>query len=191
MSILSELNNDFVYDDNDPTRWEYHFRIRREKESLKYSELLAQEIYERIASGEFLINICKDEHMPSVRRCNAWLRENSDFKLLYVQSINDRLSIFEDEIITIPDEAAKDFDEIEKDGSKRKILDSTKITAAKLRVEVRCRHLKAGKPQKWGESSTLNIKNEDPLDCSNLSLDELETRIADIELKNKIVKGAA
>ena len=65
------------------------------KSTLPFSELLAIEIAERVSSGKLLINICLDEHLPTVRRVTQWLRENSDFALLYRDSINDRLTIFE------------------------------------------------------------------------------------------------
>jgi hypothetical protein len=182
-------NGEFVYNDRDPSHWEYHIRVKREKEACEYTEPKAQEICERIAAGEFLINICKDEDLPTVRGCNQWLKEHSDFKALYDEAINDRLSIFEDEVVTIPDEAAKDFDEIlQKDGSTREILDPTKITGAKLRVEVRFRHLKACKPQKWGEQSTIITKNGDEL--ADMATEELEAKIADLDTKERVVKGA-
>src|SRR5579863_3801840 len=53
------------------------------KNALPYSDDLAQEICERIAIGELLINICEDEHLPSMRRCNQWLRECPEFNTLY------------------------------------------------------------------------------------------------------------
>ena len=84
--------------------------LQQRKDGLSFSDELATEICERIASGELLTVICLDEHMPTVRRCNQWLRDHSDFKALYDQSLQDRLSIFEEEIISIPDAAARDFD---------------------------------------------------------------------------------
>ena len=40
-----------------------------------YDEDLAQEICERISAGELLIEICNELHMPTVRRCNQWLKD--------------------------------------------------------------------------------------------------------------------
>ena len=183
-------NDDDVFDETNPSTWAYHVRVKREKEACEYTERKAQEICERIAAGEFLINICKDEDLPTVRRCNQWLKEHSDFKALYDEAINDRLSIFEDEVVTIPDRAAKDFDEVlQKDGTTRDVLDPTKISGAKLRVEVRFRHLRACKPQKWGEQSTIITKNGD--DLADMTTEELEAKIADLDTKNRVVKGVA
>lgn len=53
------------------------------KSAIPYSEPLAAEICERISCGELLLDVCEDEHMPTMRRCNQWLKEHSDFAQLY------------------------------------------------------------------------------------------------------------
>jgi hypothetical protein len=165
-------------------------RTRQKKDGLAYTDMLASEICERIASGELLTVICLDNHMPTVRRCNSWLHEHSEFKLLYEQSLQDRLSIFEEQIIQIPDEAARDFDVVKVKGTEKRVLDPARITSAKLRVEVRRLHLIAGRPNKWGSSTTLITKSEDGFDPANLSADELENQIAEFEKKSRITRVA-
>jgi hypothetical protein len=65
------------------------------------------------------------------------------------------------------------------------------VARAKLRIEVRFKHLKALRPQRWGETSTLITKSSDGFDVSNLSADELEAQIADIERKSRSDRRAA
>jgi hypothetical protein len=161
------------------------------KSTLPYSELIAQEICERISCGELLINICLDEHLLTMRRINQWLREYDDFNSLYKESLNDRLNIFEEQVIQIADDSANDFKDVVRNGVKHRVLDAEAIARAKLRVEVRFRHLKAGRPQKWGDSTTLNLKSEDKLDTGNLSTEELEAKIASYEEKSRTVRSAA
>jgi hypothetical protein len=163
---------------------------KRRKDSLLFSEAIATEICERISAGELLTVICLDQHMPTVRRCNQWLRMHSDFKALYEQSLQDRLFIFEEQLIQIPDEAARQYNIETKGNNTKSVLDPAKITAAKLRVEVRRLHLKAMRPEKWGETSTLITKTADPDDPSQLSQEELERRIAEIEHKDRTLKAA-
>jgi hypothetical protein len=98
------------------------------------------------------------------------------------------LSIFEEEVISIADDASKDFKEIIKSGRPIKTQDAEVIARAKLRVDVRFRHLKAGRPQKWGETSTLITKSEED-NIADLSLDDLEKKIADLEVKDRAVKA--
>jgi hypothetical protein len=64
------------------------------------------------------------------------------------------------------------------------------IQGAKLSIEVRRLHLIAGKPAKWGSSTTLITKSDDGFDPANLSAEELEKQIAEFERKSKIVRVA-
>jgi hypothetical protein len=172
----------------DEIKRELHKEQIKIKDKINYTEELAQEICERIAAGELLINICKDEHMPTVRRCNVWLKQNDDFQILYRDSLNDRLSIFEEQVISIADDAAHDFKEVIRNGKATRQIDAEVIARAKLRVEVRFRHLKAGRPGKWGDTSTLITKTEDEQIIDSMSTDELEKKIADLEEKDNIIK---
>ena len=97
---------------------------------MAFIEPLAIEVCERVSSGELLINICADEHLPTVRRVTQWLRENNDFALLYKASINDRLTIFEEEVIKIADDASRDFREVVRNGRTVRVLDGDAIARA-------------------------------------------------------------
>jgi hypothetical protein len=160
------------------------------KNAIQFNETIASEICERISSGEFLINVCHDAHTPTMRNVTQWLKQHSDFKALYDDAINDRLNIFEDEVVTISDDSKQDFKIVVKNGKERRVYDSEVIARAKLRVDVRFRHLKAYRPARWGEQSTLNLKSEDNCDPSNMSEEELERSIADLETKSRTVKAA-
>jgi hypothetical protein len=161
--------------------------LNRAKSFLPFSEPAAIEICERVSSGEFLINICADEHMPTVRRVTQWLREGPEFAALYKDSINDRLTIFEEEVIKIADDASRDFRDVVRHGRPTRVLDGDAIARAKLRVEVRLKHLRAYKPSIWGEQSTLNVKQSDPLDLDNMTTEELAAKIAELEHKDRVV----
>jgi hypothetical protein len=163
----------------------------KKRNELPYDELIAQEICERVSCGGLLIEICEDPHLPSVRRFYHWIRDNADINALYKESVNDRLNIFEEQIIQIADDASRDFKEVVRNGRTVGVLDGEAIARAKLRVEVRFRHLKAGRPQKWGDQTTIVSKTDDPNDCSNLSDAELHRRLADIDAKNSVFRSAA
>jgi hypothetical protein len=157
------------------------------KEALSFTETLAQEICERISSGELLTLIARDEHMPTVRRCQQWLKEHEEFQALFNMSIQDRLFIFEEQVLEIADDMKNDFHTVIKNGKEKRAADPDMVARAKLRIEVRFRHLKAGKPQKWGDVSTLITKSEDDR-ISEMSSDELERRLAQLEAKQSIVR---
>ena len=112
-------------------------KIASEKQTLIYTERFVKEICERISCGELLINICLDEHMPTMRRCTQWLREHDDFNALYAESLQDRLKIFEEqEVIQIADDISRDFRTIIKNSVEKRILDPEAIMRAKLRVKL-------------------------------------------------------
>ena len=160
--------------------------VAKAKSTLPYSEPLSLEICERVSSGELLINICADEHLPTVRRVTQWLRENPEFNILYKESLKDRLTIFEEEVIKIADDASRDFRDVVRNGRAIRVLDGEAIARAKLRVEVRFRHLKSGNPAKWGDSQTIVTKDGNDMD--NMSTEELERKLAELERKDAIVK---
>jgi hypothetical protein len=157
------------------------------KSKIEYTDEIAQEICERISSGELLIDICLELSMPTIRRCNQWKKNYPEFNSLYNESIQDRLSIFEEQIIQIADDAIDDFKEVIKNGKAIRVADPEVIARARLRVDVRFKHLKAGKPQKWGDSTTLITKN-DGEDPSALSDVDLEKRLKDLDTKGRVFK---
>jgi hypothetical protein len=163
--------------------------LNRAKSTLPFSEPLAIEICERVSSGELLIDICADEHLPTVRRTLQWIKESPEFAALYRDSISDRLTIFEEEVIKIADDAARDFRDVVRNGRTQRVLDGDAIARAKLRVEVRFRHLKAFKPSLWGEQSTLNLKQSDPTDIDNMTSEALARKISELETKDRIVNS--
>jgi hypothetical protein len=163
--------------------------IMKIRGTLPFTEALAIEICERVSSGELLIDICAAEHLPTVRRTLQWIKESSEFAALYRDSVNDRLTIFEEEVIKIADDAARDFKDVVRHGRPARVLDGDAIARAKLRVEVRFRHLKAFKPSLWAEQSTLHLKQSDATDIDNMTSEELSRKIADLEMKDRIVNS--
>jgi hypothetical protein len=165
-------------------------RLNAIKENLTYSDKLAQTICERISAGELLTVLCREDDMPTMRRCNQWLKEYAEFQALMDMSKNDRLNIFEEEVIEIADDMKRDFQTVIKNGREKRVVDPEVIARAKLRIEVRFKHLKSGRPQRWGDVSTLITKSDDPNDAANLSTEELEKRIADLDTKGRIFRAA-
>jgi hypothetical protein len=126
--------------------------------------------------------------MPTVRLVTQWRKQHSDFGALHKEAVNDRLDIFEDEVVTIADDGSQDIRTITKGGKTTKVLDGEVISRAKLRVEVRKAHLKAFRPERWGEQSTLNVNNTGGDDPANMTTDELEKKLAELERKEGSVK---
>jgi hypothetical protein len=160
------------------------------KEQIPFSESLAMEICYRVSAGEFLTVICKEPEMTTTRMVIQWKKDYKEFALLYDEAIRDRLDIFEDEVVTIADESENDFKLIKKGGKQVKVLDAEVISRAKLRVDVRKAHLKAYRPERWGEQSTLNVNNYDAMDLDNMTQEEMDKKIEELEIKDAVTKAA-
>jgi hypothetical protein len=165
-------------------------RLNAIKENLTYSDKSAQTICERVSAGEVLTVLLRENDMPTMRRCNQWLKEHAEFQALMDMSKNDRLNIFEEEVIEIADDMKNDFKTVIKNGKEKRVADPDMVARAKLRIEVRFKHLKSGRPQRWGDVSTLITKSDDPNSAENLSAEELEKRIADLDTKGRIFRAA-
>jgi hypothetical protein len=135
--------------------------------------------------------MCREDDMPTMRRCHQWLKERPEFQALFNMSIQDRLFVFEEQVVEIADDMKDDFKTVIKNGKEKRVADPDMVARAKLRIEVRFKHLKAGKPSKWGDVSTLITKSDDPNSVANLSAEELEKRLADLDGKNSVFRSAA
>jgi hypothetical protein len=178
-----------LYELQEEAKAKAHFKAEQaRKEQIRFSEALAMELCHRVAGGEFLTIICKEPAMPTTRMVIRWKKEHKEFALLYDEAIRDRLDIFEDEVITIADESENDFKLVKKGGKQVKVLDAEVISRAKLRVDVRKAHLKAYRPERWGEQSTLNVNNYDAMGIDNMTQDEMDKKIEELESKEAVVR---
>jgi hypothetical protein len=57
--------------------------------------------------------------------------------------------VFEEQVIQIADDMRHDFRTVIKNGQEKRVPDPDMVARAKLRIDVRFRHLKAFRPQRW------------------------------------------
>lgn len=97
-----------------------------------YTEDKAALICGRIAAGESLVSICRDEDMPDVVTVYRWIAANESFRNMYARARDDQADTLADQILDIAD--------TEEDPAKGRLrVDARKWVAAKL------------KPRKYGE----------------------------------------
>ncbi len=77
----------------------------------KFSEDVADEILSRLAEGECLTDICKDEHMPTRGTVWYWTQspEHANFSNAYTLARAAQLEALADEIICIADDGRNDW----------------------------------------------------------------------------------
>jgi hypothetical protein len=111
-----------------------------------YSEELAEDICCRIAGGESLRSICRDELMPEMRTVLRWRLNNEAFSQQYAQAREIQAESFYDELIDIADDSANDWITIfDKDGNEKRIPNDQLVNRSRLRVDTR----------KWAMSKIL------------------------------------
>lgn len=96
----------------------------------EFTQDKADAICERIADGESLRSICRDEAMPSKSSVFKWLKQQSDFADQYARALESRADSHADDIVDIADD-----DELDPN-DKRVRIDARKWVASKLRPKV-------------------------------------------------------
>jgi hypothetical protein len=121
-----------------------------------YTPELAEEICERIASGETLRAITRDPHMPSYRSVYRWRDANPDFASRIARARDCGFDVIAEETIEIADNAANDT--IVTDRGEQP--NSEWISRSRLRVETRLKLLAKWSPRKYGEKIDVTTGNE-------------------------------
>jgi len=74
----------------------------------RYSEAVVNEICERLAVGETMVSICRDDHMPGLTTVAEWRRAKKDFDDRYRQAMLDGCHALLDETLSIADDKGED-----------------------------------------------------------------------------------
>lgn len=124
----------------------------------KYSTALADRICARIAAGESLIRICRDEDMPGRSTVMAWLLQDKEFSDKYARARDLQAEVLADEIIEIADDGMNDV-VVGEDGKER--TDHEAIARSKLRVDARKWYASKVAPKKYGDRLQQEITGKD------------------------------
>ncbi len=131
-----------------------------------YTDALAAEICRRLAEGETLRSVCRDEAMPDKATVLRWLADKAkaDFRAQYTYAREMQADALFDEALVIADDASGDW-VVGQDG--KKTLDHENIQRSRLRVDTR--KWAAGKlaPKKYGDKldlgGSIGLRWEDAL----------------------------
>lgn len=132
-----------------------------------YSEALAAGICERLASGESLLTICKDDGMPSRSAVMRWLLDDKHpgFRDKYAQARDEQADFYAEQIVAISDEECTmvkhgDGDEM---AQVEVVFDATAVARNRLRVDARKWYASKLAPKKYGDRTTLAGDQENPI----------------------------
>lgn len=124
-----------------------------------YTDELALTICERIAEGESVRSIVRDETMPSSSTIFRWLLDETkeEFWEQYEKARNIQAELMFEELLDIADDGTNDYMEREnKDGSTYTVIDGEAIGRSRLRVDTRKWYLSKVLPKKFADKQNID-----------------------------------
>lgn len=148
-----------------------------------YTPELAEQICERLAKGESLSAICRDDGMPDRDTVNRWVVHNHHgFTELYNNARNLGLDTMADGILDIADDGTNDYMDSKDPDNPGYKFNKENFGRSRLRVDTRKWYLSKMAPKRYGESNRVELTGKDggPIETKNLSDTERAARIAAI-----------
>lgn len=126
----------------------------------KYTADLAGEICARIADGQSLREVCRDEEMPAKSTVMLWLRDKEGFSDQYAQACEARADYWADEILEIADDATNDWMMRKSGDDEIEVANHEHVSRSKLRVDARKWLMSKMAPKKYGDKVTTEHTGE-------------------------------
>lgn len=130
----------------------------------EYNQQVAEAICERIALGESLRSICRDDAMPAQSTVFKWLTQQTAFAEQYARARETQADAMVDEMLDIADRA----------------VSNEQVQAARLRIDARKWVAVKLRPKKYGERvmTELTGANGGPIQTEDVGDTEAARRIA-------------
>lgn len=124
-----------------------------------YTQKIADEICERIAQGEPLRQICRDEHMPAWRTVYDWTINHEDFAASIARARELGFDAIAEETLDIADNGTNDWMEKLDQGGEAVgyQLNGEHVQRSKLRIETRLKLLAKWSPKKYGDKQQVEL----------------------------------
>lgn len=130
-----------------------------------YTVELADLICERLANGESMRSVCRDESMPAMSSVFKWLREIPQFSQQYAKAKEESADALVEDMLDIADDGTNDWmEKHDKDGENIGWqLNGEHIQRSKLRVDVRKWAASKLKAKKYGDKLELAGDADNPI----------------------------
>lgn len=121
---------------------------------------LGAKICERLAAGESLRSICRDEGMPAASTVLDWKDAHKEFGEHYARARLTGYALLAEEMIDIADDGTNDYVERvnQKTGEVEKAIDHDHVTRSRLRVDTRKWLLSKMLPKVYGDKLEIEAK---------------------------------
>ena len=135
---------------------------RKRGRPTSYTQELAEEICARLSTGETLLKISQDEHMPCLRTLLRWEVENPEYCQLSARAREHGTNVMADQCITIADDPTLDPND------------------KRIRIDTRLRLIGKWNAKKYGDKVSM----EHDVQHKFIPLDELADKVRKIQLEN-------
>lgn len=125
-----------------------------------YTEELAKTICSRIASGESLRAICREDGMPELTTVMNWRLSKPEFLEQYARAREMQAEVFGDELLEIVDDGRNDWMERTDPGNEGYDFKGEHVQRSRLRFDARRWWMSKVLPKQYGEKLDLNHGGE-------------------------------
>jgi hypothetical protein len=117
----------------------------------EYTAEQAIEICSRLAEGQSLVAICRDDALPDVRTVYRWLAKYDEFCQMYARAREDQADTLADQIIDIADTPVAGIKTKTDDEGNVETTEGDMIEHRRLQVDARKWIAAKLKPKKYGD----------------------------------------
>ena len=126
-----------------------------------YTQEIADVICERLANGESLRRICRDDDMPEMRTVMRWLNAREEFCQQYVRARELQAECIFDEMAEIADDGTNDWMASNAPDCEGYKINGEHVQRSKLRIDARKWMLAKMAPRKYGDKQQIDHVSSD------------------------------
>ena len=126
-----------------------------------YTLELADSICERLAAGESMRSVSRDEDMPAMSTLFKWIREKPEFSEQYTKAKEESADALAEDMVDIADNQVSQPIMVDglplkdEDGNVIMVVDNVAVNHAKLRIDTRKWAASKLKPKKYGDRTMI------------------------------------
>lgn len=159
----------------------------------RYTAEIAQEICERISTGEPLLQICRDERMPQRQTVYDWLERVDGLSVQFARAREAGCDAMAEEALIISNTPHLGQKKVfssgaEEDGDSVTVTEDDMLGHRKLQIETRLKLLACWNPKKYGNKVSVGGDAENPIkiEAQVESDNFLATILKNAELKRQV-----
>lgn len=154
-----------------------------------YNQALADEICERLANGESLRSICRDEHMPPDPTVRNWVVYDVDgFAAQYTRARDAGLDVMAEQVLEIADDGTNDWMEKHgKNGGTFIAENGEAMARSRLRFDARRWYLSKLAPKRYGDRQAVELSGS--IEIKEMSDEDMRAELAALVAQGIVVPG--